>query len=465
MKNEAKLRELYQSLDERWTPEQVAKAILQVLDVRGANRRKIEKAAKNSRNFWWSSMSHDFERHDDMSRQLKVAQALGLGNRITFQSDDLQRIERWLKSVNREIGKEAGKNDFKHDRLTKEQRQELGIDISRRQYNKRFRMAVRLEKKAQRMKRNQFKRSLALASKTRLASEITWEEFSKDAATACFIAYYVARCNKRSLFTNTRQERPYDTVCESLMQKLRREKVSTNWWALAHVLPNEEVVRHLTDDQKGQVLGAYFDMMHDTALFLKELFNENEINEQTMIVRRGNDSTTWNLAAGAWNKLRQGWFELMYALGMTEAVEKMCPGKVLRLMAADVAWWHRSSGGDLHDDTAIWRDLPRPWEVFSGDKTCSKEYVDAVCAEHNADPVKSGWSAPKPGKFVEEYTPTQELVHGVVVSSPLLAKVFRKAGVFSGKKYKGGVSVELVDKARQKHHKKQTKRRKENTAT
>jgi hypothetical protein len=36
----------------------------------------------------------------------------------------------------------------------------------------------------------------------------------------------------------------------------------------------------------------------------------------------------------------------------------MCPGKVLRLMAADVAWWHRQSGGGLHQDTAVWKELP-----------------------------------------------------------------------------------------------------------
>ena len=113
---------------------------------------------------------------------------------------------------------EFGQNDFKHDRLPKSDRKKAGIDISRRQYNKRFRLAVRLEKKARKLRREQFKRALTLASKTRLAAHITWEDFSADLTTACFIAYYVARCNLRSLFTNTPQARPYDEICDVLMQ-------------------------------------------------------------------------------------------------------------------------------------------------------------------------------------------------------------------------------------------------------
>jgi len=110
----------------------------------------------------------------------------------------------------------------------------------------------------------------------------------------------------------------------------------------------------------------------------------------------------------------------------------MCPGKVLRLMAADVAAWHRASGGDLHSDTGPWCDLPLPWEVLRG-TPCSKERVLEVCAKWNADPVKSGWVAPPPERKVARYSPTPELVHGVEVSNPQLAALLRSTGVFSGK--------------------------------
>ena len=244
------------------------------------------------------------------------------------------------------------------------------------------------------------------------------------------------------------------------MQRCNQQEERTNWWAIAHVLPTREVICHLDDDQKGVLLAEYFDLMHDAALFLKELWETNDLGED-MVVRRGNDSTTWNVTAGAWNKLRQGWFSLMYDLGMVDAVEQMCPGKVLRLMAADVAWWHRQSGGGLHEDTTVWKELPRPWEVLSGTVTCPKSLVDAVCQKHGLNPVKSGWSAARPGRHVERFTPTPELVHGVVVGSPLLAAVFRKAGVFSGKSAKPSVPLSTVDEIRNRHWLQQEQRRQE----
>lgn len=130
------------------------------------------------------------------------------------------------------------------------------------------------------------------------------------------------------------------------MQRCNRQQEQTNWWAIAHVLPTPEVVRRLDDEQKGVLLAGFFNLMHETAAFMKELWTSNNFTND-MVVQKGNDSTTWNVTAGAWNKLRDGWFSLMYDLGMVEAVEKMCPGKAMRLIAADVAFWHRQSGGGI----------------------------------------------------------------------------------------------------------------------
>jgi|LSQX01.1.fsa_nt_gb hypothetical protein len=452
------LRELYRSLDERWRPEEVAQRILKVLGLSGSERRSVARAARASRRNFWSSMSRDFARPADMSRQLKVAEEL-FGKPVAFSPDDLDQIEQWVKDAEASIGKQFGRNDFKDDRLSKPGRKQAGIDISRRRYNKLFRLAVRMEKKMHRMAREQFKRSLALASKNRLAASISWENFSSDLNSACFIAYYVSRCNLRSVFTNTSQVRSYDEICEVLMQRSNGSD-STNWWAIAHVLPTPEVLRHLDDEQKGVLLAEYFGLMNEAAAFLRELWESNSLRDD-MVVRRGNDSTTWNVTAGAWNKLRDGWFSLMYDIGMVDVVEQMCPGKVLRLMAGDVAWWHRQSGGDLHSDTAIWKELPRPWEVFSGEVACPKSLVEETCVRHGVDPVKSGWSAPRPGRHVERFTPTPELVHGVAVASPLLAKVFRKAGIFSGKEVRAAVPVSTVDEIRSRHLAAQEQRRKE----
>jgi hypothetical protein len=62
--------------------------------------------------------------------------------------------------------------------------------------------------------------------------------------------------------------------------------------------------------------------------------------------------------------------------------------------------------------------------------------VEDVCYRHGVDPVKSGWSAPRPGRKIHAFRPTPELVHGVTVGHPGLALALRKMGVFSGKEVK-----------------------------
>jgi hypothetical protein len=76
---------------------------------------------------------------------------------------------------------------------------------------------------------------------------------------------------------------------------------------------------------------------------LEELWNENDIYRKTMAVKKGNDSTTWNNTAGAWNKARDNWMNLIYALDLDFILDDICFGKVMRLMAADVIAWHLSS--------------------------------------------------------------------------------------------------------------------------
>lgn len=150
-----------------------------------------------------------------------------------------------------------------------------------------------------------------------------------------------------------------------------------------------------------------------------------------MIVARGNDSSTWNESAGAWNKARESWISLLHALGMEGLLDTMLPGKVMRLMAADVAAWHRVSGGAVHPDTAVFAALPLPWRVLDGKAVCSRALVARTCEEHGAS--LEGWIGPRAARVAAPFRPTHELVHGVAVSSPTLARTLRKLGVFSGK--------------------------------
>ncbi len=421
------LQSLLDTLDRRVRPEDVARMVRDALTLSPADRATLGKASSGAG--VWSSMSDDFKRPSTMGSQMAVARAL-FATPAQINPADMEAIDAYLRSVEAEIGKKPGASDFKKDRLPRKQRLALGIDISKRQYNKRFRLTCRMEAKRVRILKEQVKRSLTLASKSRLASHLRPEQMSHP-ETAAFIAYYVARCNLRSVFTSEAQVRPYDEVCEMLMTRCRQCE-GTDWFAVAHVLPDEDVVARITPEEKGRLLGEYFALLNTAADLLAEVWAASTIDRATMVVRRGNDSSTWNVTAGAWNKLRSGWFSLLFSTGLEEWIEACCPGKVLRLMAADVAAWHRLSGGGLHPDTGPWCDLPLPWEVLRGEP-CPRTRVAAVCAKWDVDPAKNGWVAPPPERKVAIFTPTPELVHGVTVASPQLAALLRKMGVFSGK--------------------------------
>lgn len=207
---------------------------------------------------------------------------------------------------------------------------------------------------------------------------------------------------------------------------------STNWWAIAHVYSDSKVLENLSSDEKGKLLGKWTSVLEQIAQLLGELWSANEIARDTMIVKRGNDSSTWNSTAGAWNKARDNWMNLIYSLGLDYVLDDLCFGKALRLMAADVASWHRSADGGLEPNTVVWNEIPLPWEIFNGSKSCNKEMVIRACQNAGLNPEKSGWIAPREVK-VSEFRPTPELVHGVTVYNPFLATVLKRHKFFSGK--------------------------------
>jgi hypothetical protein len=123
------------------------------------------------------------------------------------------------------------------------------------------------------------------------------------------------------------------------------------------------------------------------------------INRRTMVVRRGNDSSTWNAAAGAWNKTREGYVAVLYALNMDAIWERQCLGKVPRLMAGDVTAWHLHSGDDVcHPDVKVWAELPPPWAVLAGEADCTRADVEAACRRFGVDPAQGGCTAPRPAR-------------------------------------------------------------------
>ncbi|WBA40248.1 hypothetical protein [Hymenobacter canadensis] len=448
------LQELHTTLSQRRRPEDVAEMLLPLLEhqLDRGQLAILQRAVNHSlrRSFWQhTAMSQVFRAPVGAEKQVRKAAELfktEINEALRYAASS--EVEAVLCQLSPLISKEPGQNDYLNHRLDRTGRKAAGLDISKRQYNKLFRSLRHIEHKLQKMQAEAYKAEMEQLAKHGLAHQISYEEFARDEATAAFIAYYTARCNLRSEFTISGQQRPFDEVAEMLLQRCYEParkglaqwltpvppvpKATTNWWALAQVYPAPGVLAQLSAARQGELLGQWTTILHSLATYLKQVWEVNSFARHTMVVKRGDDSSTWNAAAGAWNKARDNWINLLYALGMEFVLEAMCFGKALRLMAADVVAWHHSAGQGLDPNTQVWNALPLPWEVLINEATCTAADITTACQRAGLDPYKSGWLAPRPHGVVA-FRPTPELVHGVSVANPYLATILKRHRYFSGK--------------------------------
>lgn len=439
---------LFESLARREQPERVAESVIAVLGERAP--KSVIAAAKPVvtgslfKRFGWSSMSNKFRdvapADDQIAKAVELAD-LFLNQKIQAPSQNGDAVAKELSGL---IHRDDGASNFFSDRLNGEQRAAAGMALSRRRYNKLFRLAGRLEAKNTQVKKEAKKRDLTLVGKSMLACDIVAEDLANKPFTACFIAYYTARSKLRSEFTIIGQQKPFDQLSAALLDACAKHE-SANWLAVARVFPRDDVLARLNDEQKGMLLGRWYGILVETAGLLEAAFEHSGIDLETMVVKRGNDSTTWNVFAGAWNRARDHWMALVSALGMSQIFEALLPSKCLRLMAGDVAAWHASIGSGLHPDTKIWREVPKPWLVLRGQAICTRSMIEQACAKHGVLPQKSGWSAPRPRNHVSAFRPTPELVHGVSVHNPYLAGMLKRMGAYSGKTFKPEIVAKLVN--------------------
>lgn len=435
------LSRLHATLGQRETPETVAIMVREAMPdlTRGSLGRRIQTMLKlaTTTRFGWSSMSTRFPHPMDAERQIDKARELALLflDEHLPEGADAAALDVVAAELSRLIGRHAGKGRFDVDRLNREARHQTGLALSRRRYDKLFRLVGRLEDKARRMRRQEENLGLILVGKAALAPRLTVEDLACHLPSAAFVAYLAARMKLRSEFTIAGQQKPFDAFAADLLAICERDP-NTSWWAVAHVFPRADVLSRLTDDQKGRLLGQWFDILQITAERLAEAQARTDIDLETLVVKRGNDSSTWNLLAGAFNRARDHWIALVEAMGAEALFDSLMPGKMLRLMAGDVAAWHRSTGSPIHPDTLVWRRLPHPWRVLNGDETCTRADIEAACAAEQIDPVRTGWSTARARTAIAAFRPTPELVHGVAIRNPYLAAYLRQAGAFSGKPLK-----------------------------
>ena len=216
------MKELFESLNKRRRPEDIAQAVLEQLGghLSVNERRLLQRAAKGSlkqRLFGYTSMLQDFAQPVGLQKQVAKAQEL-FSTPLSLRPEQCgspAAVEAFIRYVSPEIRKAFGASDYKADRLSGSDREAAGLDLSRRRYNKLFRHLAHMERKLQTLTREVKKLELTKIGKSALASRLTWDEFSADRDAACFIAYFAARCSLRSEFTGFRER-----AARGLMTKL-----------------------------------------------------------------------------------------------------------------------------------------------------------------------------------------------------------------------------------------------------
>lgn len=431
---------LHRSLDERPTPEAVTTLILEALAGRllPAQRRLLRRAALAPAAAFHSA-SDDFERPVPATAKTRTLARL-FGSQLPTDmvdrlASDPYLLDGHLAFLAGVLGWMPGANPTTSARLNRAQRQQIGIDYSKRRYNKLVRQMRRTYGRSQRLKRQIMLRQMLKVGRSGFAYSISVEEMRQDPDAAAFVAYWTAQRNRRRAFTLEGRDNPFDVISEALFARCVTRGDATDWWMIARVYPVPQVVARLDDEQRGRLMGQWFFFMRSAADELAELAGQwpEGVDRAQMVVLPGVDSSTWNTVAAGYNAARAGWLNCVSAAGSQRLLNAVCPGKAMRFIAADLAYWHRMTGGDVDRQTVVWAALPEPWLVLAGQLPCTARTVELACHEAGIDPRLSGWTAPSAVGETALWKPTPELVHGVQVADPLWASLLRRAGVFSGK--------------------------------
>ena len=446
------LRLLHHSVDMRYPPEQVASIILRVgLDLSPTTTAALRHVARYSsdRPFFGANsfMSQDWKR---VSTAAPIVASLAtdvasMGWDVT-PPDPMNhaKVSHYASAILTKLGG-AGP----YDRCDLREK-----GWPQRRYNRMRRTARALKRKATRMAFEADVRAFAQLGRAGMATQLPESLWLDQPELGAFIAYIVAKRNVRRTFSLSGKQSIHDEVVEGIFNDLK-QRTDVSWTDLALVWPTTEVMHFLTPFDVGVVVARWFAVMNRAATrlaMLAETFliNGHPLDYDEYIVVAGQDSDTWNLAAQAFNEARAGWIAALDTIDMTGLLESFCPGKVMRLMAGDLARWGRREGTWPHRDTLVARLLPAPWEVVRGNGSCTADQVRAAVGHaeiqltdaHRIEKI-SGWVTPRPNASQAAFEPTPELVHGIIITDPLFAQLLRHAGAFSGK----AVNIELLDQA------------------
>jgi hypothetical protein len=466
--------ELHALLHSRPSPQQVAGALVRLgVTLPAKHQRTLARLGQHAS--YYSSMSSSWRTHPGLARPYesaafqvgRVTEALGRDALAGADPTDPKALARWVAEANELLGLSSAPNPTRkgrraqpttreaywgggtytlpatpkgrrgdthghadpRTRLDAASRKTALPGVSVRLYRHAVRSLNHLEARLQVLRDQRDLEASVSFAKARLAHTVTAEELS-DRPTAAFVTYYASRLGMRSAFTNGSQERPMDDLAQALLDAaLASPGVRPE--VIARVLTRPSVLALLSDSDKGDLMARYYEVLSAAARTLARTFDPNR-DRTSMTVRQGDDSSTWNAASRAFNQARTGWLNLLVGLDLGALLAESLPGKVPALIASDVSYWHASSGGGAHADTAVFADLALPWEVVLGTASCTEGDVRAACKRAGLDPDATGWTSAYRQGALEAAAPAPELVHGVAVGSPALAAVLKKSKAFSG---------------------------------
>lgn len=312
------------------------------------------------------------------------------------------------------------------ERLNSTELAEVLPGVPRKLYSSTVRAVLHLQQRTGALKRRRALEEAVQFGKARLAPEITRPMLADAPYTAAFVAYYTARMGMRTRFTSGGQARPMDRIAEALLKLAVTEE---RFFVLAHVLTRRSILRRLTDTELGELAGLYQGKLVTFSHTLEGAWDPKR-DRARMTVRRGDDTTTWNMASRAFNQARTG---LLNVYAMLEVENPQMPGKVPALIASDVNFMHTLDGDTtLPDDVRVWLELPLPWDVALGRVDCTLDDLRAACVSLDVDPEESGWTQAYRQKDLEVEQEEANLLHGIEVPEEHL-DALKAAGVYSGK--------------------------------
>lgn len=442
---------LAESLTRRVSTVTVAKAVVELNVVPATSKlgRELKKLSEGYVSNWM---------HDDFDRVIPVASQLDSFAALfpTVNLDSVKELDvyvpGYVESYRKVIA--SALNPLNVDGLTAgaayKNRYSLTVPelVSKKAFVKRLRYLAFFEEKVARVEDVLQLRHAQMQAKSRLAYKVNPELL--DDITLSYIAYVAARANRRSLFMLGGQSKAFDNISQGLKKLI---PTTAAWDQVAYVAPVSEVFSKISDEKLGELAVTFNKEMTVAALKLGELWPSLPVRmRDEMVMVQGVDSSRWNAYAGAFNTMRSAWISVMLKSGLGDVLDVYLPGKAPRLMAADIVWWARQSGRELHEDTRLFAMLPKPWDVVNGlhtdnGVTLTKGEIVAAIEELKVEKAyKSGWVGPRTDVELEVAAAEPASVHGVVISDPMLAPALRKMGVFSGKANKSGKTIVGLDR-------------------